>query len=255
MTKLPLYKIISNTNIQGPYYRLVIAGFPKSEPGQFVNILCQNDDRFLLRRPFCINNVIGTETHILYKVLGPATKLLSERKTGEQIDILGPLGNGWKVEEQVNSREQSVLHHFLVGGGIGIAPLLYLASAIRHSRITIIQGGRTQEDILCVPEFQALGCEVQIATDDGSQGHKGLVTELLATICSPQSAIYACGPHAMLAAVAKISAENNCPCQVSLEAMMGCGLGGCVCCVCATKYGYEKVCSQGPVFNAEDILW
>ena len=129
-----------------------------------------------------------------------------------------------------------------------------------NSPITVLLGGRTAEDILCKAEFEALGCKVQIATDDGSLGQKGLVTDVLnSQITNNKSQItnqiYSCGPHPMLAAVAKIAKAQSIPCQVSLEAMMGCGLGGCVCCVCATKYGYEKVCSKGPVFKAEDVIW
>jgi len=292
MSNAPLYKIVTNQQVQGPYYRLVLKDFPASQPGQFVNILCQPDDRFLLRRPFCINQVVGSETHILYKVIGPGTELLAKRQPGEQLDVIGPLGNGWELgkEEEVSSKEEGGVRHVLVGGGIGIAPLLFLAQALGasntqapsdlrasppkrgeksvgfvgnleyNSPITVLLGGRTAEDILCKAEFEELGCDVQIATDDGSLGKNGLVTDLLISQITNHKSqitnqIYSCGPHPMLAAVAKIAKAQNIPCQVSLEAMMGCGLGGCVCCVCATKYGYEKVCSKGPVFMAEGVIW
>ena len=259
------YTVKENNQVQGPYYRLVLENFPSSTPGQFVNILCQPDERFHLRRPFSIERSAGEDICILYKVIGEGTRLLSKRKAGDILDVIGPLGNGWRMENE------SPMIHVLVGGGVGTAPLVGLAESLiapNGPRVIVLLGGRDQTHILCEKEFRELGCEVHIATDDGSMGHHGLVTDLLENLLqkhsvqdSPRSkvqglrSIYTCGPHPMMAAVAGSARQHQVPCQVSLEEMMGCGLGGCVCCVCATHYGYQKVCTQGPVFNGEDVLW
>ncbi|MFC1596128.1 dihydroorotate dehydrogenase electron transfer subunit [Candidatus Margulisiibacteriota bacterium] len=270
-----LYKITQNTHLQGPYYLLSISGFPASRPGQFVNIRCQEDSRFLLRRPFSINRITEDETYILYKVVGQGTELLSQRKAGELLDVIGPLGRGWgfKVEsykvvepKAPTTPPNDKQIHVLVGGGVGAAPLLGLAEDIIATRaddmVMVLLGGRTQADILCEQDFRALGCEVSIATDDGSYGQRGLVTDLLLSfqksrVSMPDAQIfmYTCGPKPMMAAVAKIAKESGTLCQVSLEETMGCGLGGCVCCVCETKDGYKKICAEGPVFSAEEIVW
>ncbi|MFC1477931.1 dihydroorotate dehydrogenase electron transfer subunit [Candidatus Margulisiibacteriota bacterium] len=259
MKRNPLYKIKENTLIQGPYYLLVLEGFPQSQPGQFVNILCQKDGSFLLRRPFSINRVIGNDIYIIYKAIGRGTEMLAGHKAGELIDAIGPLGKGWQLNAECGKT------HILVGGGIGIAPLLGFADTLaqKEEKVVILLGGRSKIDILCEKEFRELGCDVRVTTDDGSYGEKGLVTNLLDRILEdnsefriPNSAfIYTCGPHPMMKKVAEIAARLQIPCQVSLEEMMGCGLGGCVCCVCETKQGYEKVCTEGPVFNSDEIVW
>ncbi|MFA5928326.1 MAG: dihydroorotate dehydrogenase electron transfer subunit [Candidatus Margulisiibacteriota bacterium] len=258
MKREPLYQIKENHRLQGPYFLMVLVGLPASQAGQFLNVLCQADDRFLLRRPISINRTVGHDTHLVYKVIGAGTELLSQRKPGEYLDVLGPLGRGWMIEDRSQKTgDSSQEQHILVGGGIGIAPLLGLAEVLvgQGKKVTALLGGRTKEDVICVKEFEALGGEVLISTDDGSCGEQCLVTELLAKKTPPCSHLYTCGPKPMMKAVAQMAQKHQVPCQVSLEEMMGCGLGGCVCCVCATKYGYQKICAEGPVFKAEEIIW
>ena len=257
------YSIIENICLGGSYYQMAIEGFPASRPGQFVNILCQTDSSFMLRRPFCVMRVVGSVTYILYKVIGGGTRLLTNKLAGEVVDVLGPLGNGFQVlSSQGSGGTEKNLVHVLVGGGIGIAPLVGLADSINCGKVIVCLGGRSKEDVLCEELFRAFGCEVLVATDDGSYGRKGFVTELLGQVLSEEEQnteaklqVYTCGPKPMMAAVSNLALKNNVDCQVSLEEMMGCGLGGCVCCVCATKYGYQKVCCDGPIFNSGDVVW
>ena len=252
------YLIKDNKCIEENYYLLTIKDFPSSLPGQFVNILCQKDDSVMLRRPFCIHNVQAQYTSILYKVVGKGTKLLSNRKPGEYLDIIGPLGNGWILEDK---DIQDYSCHILVGGGVGVAPLLPLAYKLseKSCNISVIIGAKTKADLLCEDNFSEIRSKLHIVTDDGSYGEKGLVTDILKKIVNGSDNkkyyIYSCGSKLMLKAVALWAISKNIPCQVSMEEMMGCGLGGCLCCVVETTTGYKKVCNDGPVFMAKDIIW
>lgn len=253
-----------------------IAG--EAKPGQFVHVRCGDEYRPLLRRPFSIHKVEVQGIEILYKVVGEGTRILSERKKGEKLDILGPLGNGYRLP--VTSHRSPVI---LVGGGVGVASLLFLAEKMilpitdHRLPITVLIGAKTRDQVLCEDDFRRLGCEVKISTEGGSYGHKGLVTELLKTFLqTPNSKlrtiIYACGPKPMLKEVADIANKNNILCQVSLEEHMACGLGACLGCAVktvtslsraesrdnqlrVTSFIYRRVCKDGPVFNAREIFW
>lgn len=219
----------------------------------------------LLRRPFSVHRIkpqfdIGSLTgvEILYKVVGRGTKLLARLTQGEELDILGPLGSGFKVPAEGKAT--------LVAGGIGVAPLLALAEELAErgsSQATIIIGAATKELVLCEEDFKKLGLEIQVATEDGSYGHKGLATDLLrqllSTIDYRLSIIFACGPPAMLKKIAEMTSERNIPAQLSLERQMGCGVGACLGCVLKVKnakgkgegdFSYKRVCKDGPVFEA-----
>ncbi|MFH1339190.1 MAG: dihydroorotate dehydrogenase electron transfer subunit, partial [Candidatus Omnitrophota bacterium] len=215
---------------------------------------------------------------ILYKVVGKGTKILSEKKPGEYLDILGPLGNGFNL-----SAIRYPLSAILVGGGMGVAPLLFLAqriiesyplSAIRYPLVLI--GANTKKEILSQKEFAKLGCSVKISTDDGSAGFKGKVTDLLKKILvarrmshvagaklkkpvtcdlGRETIIYACGPEPMLKEVSLISRQCNVPSQISLEEYMACGLGVCLGCMVNTHRGFQTVCREGPVFDSRIIKW
>ena len=235
-------------------------------PGQFVHIRCNHDNYPLLRRPFSIHQINKKkgEICILFQVIGEGTRILSENKVGEELDILGPLGNGFSLYPG----SQRII---IVGGGIGIAPLLALTeeSIEKRKNVRVLIGNCSKEMIIGEESFKDLGIKVNIATEDGSCQYKGLVTDLLTEVISvwQPDQIFACGPKAMLKKVAGISTWNNINCQVSLEERMGCGIGACVACVCKIKikekqedkgechYNYKRVCMDGPIFQANEVIW
>ncbi len=199
------------------------------------------------------------------------TELLSKRVSGNRIDIIGPLGNGFKVQEnrkrdkEKNKKERrgEKLKAILIAGGIAEAPLLALAEklhkSIRKESIVMIGAG-TKSHILCKDEFRKLGFKVQISTEDGSMGHKGLATSLLKNELSAKrsslyAVVYGCGPVAMLREVSRITDAARVHCEISLEGKMGCGTGVCLGCAIKTVMGTKMVCKDGPVFSAGEIVW
>ncbi len=253
------FKVISNNLVTGKYYQLVLDAAQigkKASPGQFVSILINNGPEPLLRRPLGIHRVKKNGSlEILYEVKGKGTQNLSQKKSGEYLDVIGPLGNGFSI---LDTR-----YSMLVAGGMGIAPLLFLAerTRIQHpaSRIEVLIGAKTKNQVLCEKEFRGLGCEVKIATDNGSCEFKGYVSDLLnkelSAIRHLPRAIFACGPKPMLKEVALLAKKYHIPAQVSLEEHMACGTGVCFGCVVKTKAGYRRVCKEGPVFEANQIIW
>ncbi|MFA5275642.1 MAG: dihydroorotate dehydrogenase electron transfer subunit [Candidatus Omnitrophota bacterium] len=245
-------KIAVNNKISAKYFKLTlnsvkIAAY--AQPGQFVEIRVSDSDEPLLRRPLSIHRVKGNTFEIFCEVVGRATEILSQKKSGEYLDIVGPLGSGFRLNGQA----------IIVAGGMGVAPLLFLSEKLVNKKPLVLIGSRSKEDINCEKEFKKIGCDVKIATDDGSLGFKGKVTDLLRKLLpnldSRPSAIYACGPHPMLKAITDISKKYNIPAQVSLEEHMACGIGACLGCVVNTKKGMQRVCKEGPVFDAKDIIW
>lgn len=253
-------KVIGNQRFKNNYWHAVFEApliALKAKPGQFLNIKLSDGLRPFLRRPFSIHNISGSKLEILYEVLGEGTKILSGKKKGEYLDIIGPLGTGF--DYKIGQREEG--REIMVAGGIGVAPLYFLAKEIKSKNKIVLIGARTKDQVLCEKEFKALDCDIKIATDDGATGFKGRVTGLLKEILRhkssaiSQSRIYACGPRPMLKAVADIAQENNILAQVSMEEHMSCGIGACLGCVVKTKKGLERVCKEGPVFNTEDLVW
>jgi dihydroorotate dehydrogenase electron transfer subunit len=250
-------KIVYSKRIKDSYFKSIFSS-PRialgALPGQFVNIKVSECRELLLRRPFSIHRVNGPNIEILYEVLGKGTQILAQKKPGEYLDIIGPLGNGFDAL----CAKRSTLS-ILVAGGMGVAPLVFLAERMISHKFSVLIGAKTKKQILCEKEFQKLGCDVKIATDDGSEGFKGKVTELLKNLLSTidyrLSTIYACGPRPMLKEIANISQKYNIPAQISLEEHMACGIGACLGCVVNTKNGYQRVCKEGPVFAADEILW
>jgi dihydroorotate dehydrogenase electron transfer subunit len=264
--------VIANTEVSPGYYRMRLTAplqMLESRPGQFVMVKVQDAIDPLLRRPFCIFD-LGTippdftggsaqpYLEMLYRVVGKGTGMLSLLHHGDHLDILGPLGRGF---DQRDPAEEKIL----VGGGVGLAPLYYLAKKlVGGSRVRLFIGGRTKEDILCVTEFERLGVETYVATDDGTLGDAGLVTEVMERHLVEEKSgmsIFACGPMPMLRAVADISRRNLIPCQVSLEAYMACGMGACLGCVVKGRDheeqnpDYRCVCKEGPVFDSQELQW
>jgi dihydroorotate dehydrogenase electron transfer subunit len=259
-------RIISNKKIKGKYFKCVLNApriAKESFPGQFIDIRLTRDLQPLLRRPFSISKVDNINIEILYEVRGEGTKIFSKKKSGEYLDIIGPLGNGFDFQSLVNRQQSPVL----VAGGMGVAPLLFLAEKLKSHKVaksqsrklTVLIGAKTKSQILCENDFKKLGYSVKIATDDGSGGFKGKVTELLrnelSTMNQELTTIYACGPRPMLKAISKISREYKISAQISLEEHMACGIGACLGCVVNTKGGFKRVCKEGPVFKADEIIW
>ncbi|MDD5552452.1 MAG: dihydroorotate dehydrogenase electron transfer subunit [Candidatus Omnitrophica bacterium] len=260
-------KLIYNKNITGNFFHLTLRApriSGKCLPGQFISVKVNGPNEPLLRRPFGIHKVKGSDMEVLYEVVGRGTEILSQRKAGEYLDLIGPLGNGFDLGAFSGSRASS--SPVIVAGGMGVAPLLFLAQRLRGLRASspklrteVLIGAKTASSILCEKEFKNLGCDVKIATDDGSRGFKGYVSGLLErglnTGRRPPIVIYACGPRLMLKEISRISEKYNAPAQASLEEHMACGIGACLGCVVNTKKGFERVCKEGPVFRANEIIW
>jgi dihydroorotate dehydrogenase electron transfer subunit len=256
-------QILSNKQIHGNYYQLRLnceKDFNSAIPGQFVMIHLSDNYFPLLRRPFSIHNVLKKESNdycleLLYKVIGKGTRILSEYPADQTIDILGPIGNGFCINHSIKTA-------FLISGGIGVAPMLFLAKGLLENDVKchVFNGGRTSDDVLCTDMFQSLGVKVNIYTDDGSAGTKGFVTDDLnaqLTKLTP-NIIYACGPQPMLSKVSDIAKETNVACQVSLESHMACGMGACLGCAMPSsnlQKSYYHVCADGPVFFSDQINW
>lgn len=242
-------EIIINENLCGDYWRIGLrTGWKEYCPGQFVMLKVPCIDT-LLRRPFSICRMKDGILEVCYKVRGKGTFALSTAKVGEKLWVMGPLGNGFKISGQI----------LLIAGGYGIAPLLGLAEKLAVSRrpsvVSLFYGASSKEHLLYLDEFKKLEVELHITTEDGSMGQKGMVTDILnehlrRTKDEERRTILACGPHGMLAEVAKIAKKRKIDCEVSLEASMACGIGVCMgCAVKAKDDGYLMACKDGPVFN------
>ena len=254
--------ILSNEEVAEAHY-LLRCECPEiaqhARPGQFVHVMVSQNTGMLLRRPFTIYTIEGHEITMLYQIIGDGTKRLSEMLEGEPLQILGPLGNTFDFTEKPEPA-------ILVGGGAGIASLMLLAVALRENGIQTfgLVGAQRRSRLLSVADLESIGISVHIATDDGSIGHHGYVTDVLADLLGKTNlscpTIYACGPHAMLSAVTKIALDFEVPAQIAMENRMGCAMGVCLGCVCpvqidADRIEYQRVCTEGPVFNAAEIAW
>ncbi len=222
----------------------------EARPGQFVMVKCGTD--LTLRRPLSIHRAEpeGTLT-LLFAVTGKGTSWLSERTTGAKVDLLGPMGNGFSLPDDVS-------RILLVAGGIGIAPLAFLAHELvaQNKTVTILQGAVNAQALLPATHIPP-GPRIVCSTDDGSFGSKGIVTDLLPQYLEQTQRIYACGPLSMYRSIAKAVERPGIKVhvEVSLEVRMGCGMGTCYGCSIRTKSGMRRVCLDGPVFDLSDILW
>ncbi|MFH1458970.1 MAG: dihydroorotate dehydrogenase electron transfer subunit [Candidatus Omnitrophota bacterium] len=242
------------------------------KPGHFLHLRIGSGFDPLLRRPLSVNRILRKRNNqvnigIIYKVVGKGTRILSAMKPGLSVDILGPLGNGFNLRCGLN-KTQPIL---LVSGGIGIAPLLYLAQSLKKTqkcknRINIFMGMDTKKELVCLDEFKRLKIATKISTDDGTCGYKGYVSHLVDRFLkndkksNSKPYIYACGPLAMVKALTKMAQKYNLQGQVSLDEMMGCGIGACLGCVVKTKdfknrIRYKRICKDGPVFDLNEIVW
>jgi len=230
-----------------------------ARPGQFVHIRVTSSWEPLLRRPFSVMHTNEAEGsfQVLMRTVGRGTQMLAEAQPGTKFHIMGPLGNGFKLP----GPEGEVV---LIAGGIGVAPLIFLATAMRkpssYRYVRGLFGAHSADDLCCWQELSGVCDEFSTVTDDGSVGEQGMVTDLL----GPQlergaGCVYACGPALMLAEVAKQCRAAEIPCYVSMEQRMGCGVGACLGCVIPTHASgtqrYQRVCKDGPIFDAEVVDW
>ena len=233
----------------------------ESKPGQFMQILYDHNYNPFTRRPFSVYRVDkdrGTFS-IVYLARGVFTQGLRNKRAGEKLSVVGPLGNWYELDPRPGVR------HIMVAGGVGAPPLYFLAERMKdRSNVTVINGARTRNRLVGVTEFEELGVDLRFTTDDGSVGHKGIVTDALIRALDEHSApahIYTCGPTGMLRAVADIAITRSVHCQVSVETMMPCGVGVCMGCVVKIKDDSEagycnlRSCYEGPVFRADRIVW
>jgi dihydroorotate dehydrogenase electron transfer subunit len=234
------------------------AGWPGSEPGQFVMLSAGPEGAAprtdpLLPRPMAVFRSEGATLDVLYKVVGRGTALLAAARPGERVGLVGPLGTGFALPR---ADEWAVL----VGGGTGIASLFDLAGAAlaNGARVTVLLGARCEDELLAETDFRDQGVELRLATEDGSAGSRGLVTSLLEAVLREPAGVrvYACGPTPMMRAAAELAASAGRPCHVSLENRMACGYGVCLgCAVPRASGGFELVCRDGPVFDAGRLAW
>ena len=224
---------------------------PDMFPGQFVQILVDNSPNIFLRRPISINLVDKekNEMWLLIQQIGEGTRKICETQAGETMNIIFPLGNSFTIPQQ-NGK------FLLVGGGVGTAPMLFLGKKLSEKGFSpdFLLGGRSERDILQQTDFEKYGT-VYCTTEDGSFGEKGFVTHHSVLQNKKYDFIYTCGPKPMMVAVAKYAHENGIGCEVSLENLMACGFGACLCCIEKTTRGNLCSCTEGPVFNINELTW
>ena len=242
--KQSIFTIVSNAPLTDSVYKMVLSGDTSAitAPGQFVNI--QLEGKFL-RRPISVCDYDEATLTIVYKVVGKGTEQMSAMVPGKSLDILTGLGNGYDLSL---AGEKPVL----LGGGVGVPPMYNLAKKLLAlgKKVTVILGFNTKSEVFYEDSFKALGCEVIVATADGSHGVRGFATTPLAEL--DYTYFYTCGPEPMLKAVYKATNTSG---QMSFEERMGCGFGACMGCSCKTLTGYKRICKEGPVMKKEEILW
>ncbi len=253
-------KVIYNEKLAPGIYRLKLFNqqiAASCKPGQFVHIQCGEGRDFILRRPFSIHRKDGGGAfEVLFQVVGRGTEVLSAVQPRDVLNLVGPIGRGFTIEDNL----RNVL---VVAGGLGIAPLVFLIDELLadKKRICVLMGALSREKLLYAIDLKRLVRKLVVVTEDGSQGHKGLVTDVLPEAIEEikPERVYACGPEGMLQRVASTCNEYRIPAQVGLERMMGCGIGACLSCVCKIRRNEQellrRVCVDGPVFAAQDVVW
>ena len=225
---------------------------PEMLPGQFVEVRVDNTPSVLLRRPISIHyyNKENNELGLLVQLIGDGTRWMATLKAGDTLNVVLPLGNGFTLP---TSTDENPL---LVGGGVGVAPLLYLGMKLKAMGVTptFLLGSRTENELMQIDEFKKYG-PVYITTENGAVGEKGYVTQHSVLANNKFSQVYTCGPKPMMMAVASWAKSANVPCEVSLENKMACGVGACLYCVEDTKEGNVCVCKEGPVFSIDKLSW
>lgn len=254
--------LITRKKRWGSHYFLLSMESPRiaheSKPGQFLMVRITNNPFPLLRRPFSIHARDERNVKIFFRITGVGTHLLSQKQKGDKIKILGPLGKGFYIGDK-----QKQKNIYLIGGGRGIAPLYFLALELKkkNSDLKVFYGGKSSTDLPLASKFKKETINTLCSTEDGSSGYKGLVTDLFMQELQKNipSFIYSCGPEGMLKKISGITKAHHIPAELSLESIMGCGFGACWGCVKKIKkngkVGWCKVCEDGPVFAAKNIIW
>ena len=248
------FKIIKNERLSDSYSLFVLepinGELPEMQPGQFVQVEVPNSKSTYLRRPISINYVdyANNQLWLLVRKAGEGTSSLMKLAENDVVNLMLPLGNGFTIFPG-----ETML---LIGGGVGVAPLLYLGKNAKEAgaNVKFLLGARTENDLLELEQFEAVG-DVFVSTENGGKGEKGFVTQHSVLNSGSFSRIACCGPMPMMKAVAKIAKDKSIECEVSLENVMACGLGACLCCVEDTVEGNVCVCKEGPVFNIKRLKW
>lgn len=239
-----IYEVKENICIARDIYKMILLGDTSdiTKPGQFINL--QLEGKFL-RRPISICDYDDKSITIIYKVVGAGTEQMAQMLPGTKIDILVGLGNGFDTAKCADNA-------LLIGGGVGVPPMYNLAKKLiaEGKKVSVILGFNSSEDVFYEDEFKSIGADVYVATADGSYGTKGFVTDVMKDLSYDY--FFTCGPEPMFKAIEKIAVTSG---QYSFEERMGCGFGACMGCSCETKYGYKRICKDGPVMEREEIVW
>ena len=221
------------------------------QPGQFVHLRVARGADFILRRPFSVHRASGERIEILYQILGRGTALLAQRRPGDVMDAIGPIGTGFTIPP-------GTAHAAVIAGGLGVAPMGMLVERLAETGVSVTAaiGAPTRERLVALELLEANARRVLVCTDDGSLGTRGRVTEVLAeALAGGPRVAYVCGPEVMARTVAGECAAAGVACQVSLERLMACGVGACLSCVVSLRSGLARACVDGPVFDAEEVCW
>ncbi len=243
--KQAIFVVTENVALTHDIMRMRLSGDTSeiTAPGQFVNIMI---DGLYLRRPISVCDSTEGSLCLIYKVVGEGTAKMAKMQNGETLDLLVGLGNGYDIKKSGG-------RPLLIGGGVGVPPLYMLAKQLiaKGCDVTVVLGFRSDKDVFCKEDFEALGAHVIITTEDGTQGIRGFVTDAFEA-AGNYTYTYSCGPEPMLAAVYRASITSG---EYSFEERMGCGFGACMGCSCKTLYGNKRICKDGPVLVKEEIIW
>lgn len=250
------FRVEANEALHSNYFLLklgpISGELPPMLPGQFVEVRIDNSPSTFLRRPISINNVDYQKQQLwlLVRKAGNGTRNLAELRIGDLLNLVLPLGNSFTLPE---SKQNRIL---LIGGGVGVAPMLYWGRYLKEQGYNpiFLLGARSDKDLLQYDLFQEIGT-VHVSTEDGSLGEKGFVTQHSALLSKDFDMIYTCGPKPMMMAVARYARQAEIECEVSLENTMACGVGACLCCVENTVSGHVCVCKEGSIFNIKQLTW
>ena len=249
------FTVVQNRRLNDEYVILTLKldrELPEVLPGQFAEVKVASGSNTFLRRPISIHDVDDKrrEIKLLVQEIGEGTRLMGALQEGDNLNLVYPLGNSFS--------EPQTKEVLLVGGGCGVAPLLYLGRKLKEAGITprFLLGARSSDGLIALDEYEKVG-EVNVTTEDGSAGTKGFVIHhpLMRTDSPVYDHIYTCGPDAMMRVVAKYAGNHNIKCEVSLENHMACGIGACLCCVTDTVDGHKCTCTDGPVFDSTYLKW
>lgn len=243
----------------------------QARPGQFIMLQVSNQTAPLLRRPFSLCGADGETIELLYRVAGAGTSIMAAWKAPQAVNFIGPLGRGFAIPEGLETA-------YVVAGGIGAAPLLFLLQHLGAQRkgcgISLFMGGKTADELMMLEDFKPLPARIFMATDDGAAGFHGLVTDLFSAHIEKlpkhdphRTGLFSCGPRAMAKVMTAVAERFGIPCQVSLEEKMACGIGACLGCAIKTRscagaaaagsgtFSFQRVCAEGPVFNSSELVW